>query len=106
MSKTALGLLEEVVTRLIKEFQPEAIYLFGSQARGTATDESDVDLFVIVPSSHKRPIRRDQRAQRCLGRLPVSAHVLVRTLQEVERVQDLAGSLTCDVLRNGRKLYG
>ena len=100
------GLLEQVVERLKAEFQPEQIFLFGSHAWGTPTEDSDFDLMVIVPNSDERPIRRDQRAQRCLGRLLVSADVLVRTRSEVERVQNVLGSLTRDVLRNGRKVYG
>ena len=99
-------LLESIKERLVAEFQPEQIWLFGSHAWGNPGDESDVDLMVILPESHERPIRRDQRAQRCLGRLPVSADVLVRTRQEVNRVRDLRGSLTHDVLSRGRKLYG
>jgi predicted nucleotidyltransferase len=100
------GLLETIKQRLVAEFQPEQIWLFGSHAWGTPGDESDLDLMVILPESQERPIRRDQRAQRCLGRLPVSADVLVRTRQEVNRVRDLRGSLTHDVLSRGRKLYG
>ena len=88
------------------EFQPEEIYLFGSYAAGTPHEDSDVDLMVIVSRSEERPIRRDQRAQRCLGRLPVSADVLIRTRQEVNRVREIRGSLAHDVLLNGRKLYG
>ena len=100
------GYLETAVERLRAECQPEEIYLFGSHAWGTPTEDSDLDLMVIVPSSDERPIRRDQRAQLCLGRLPVSADILVRTRREVERVRHLAGCLTHHVLRNGRKLYG
>jgi len=99
-------LLDEVTRRIVIEFRPEQIWLFGSQAWGEPGANSDVDLFVILPDSAERPIRRDQRAQRCLGRLPISADVLVRTRREVERVQDLPGSLTSEVLRNGRKVYG
>jgi len=61
---------------------------------------------VVVPDSDERPIRRDQRAQKCLGQLDLSADVLVRTRREVERVRNTEGTLTADVLRNGRKLYG
>ena len=86
-------LLETATQRLVAEFQPEEIYLFGSHAWGT-------------PQSEERPIRRDQRAQRCLGRLPVSADVLVRTRHEVNRVRELQGSLTHEVLQKGRKIYG
>ena len=100
------GLLETAVERLKAEFQPEEIYLFGSHAWGTPDENSDVDLMVIVPSSDERPIRRDQRAQKCLGRLELSADVLVRTRREVERVRNVPGSLTRHVLHNGRKVYG
>ena len=40
------GLLETAVERLKAEFQPEEIYLFGSHAWGTPTEDSDVDLMV------------------------------------------------------------
>jgi DNA polymerase sigma len=99
-------LLETVRQRLVTEFQPEQIWLFGSHAWGAPTNNSDIDLMVILAQSDERPIRRDQRAQLCLGRLPISADVLVRTRQEVNRVRNLLGSLTHDVLNKGRKLYG
>ncbi len=99
-------LLQTATRRLVAEFQPEEIYLFGSHAWGTPDQDSDIDLMVIVPQSDERPIRRDQRAQRCLGRLPVSADVLVRTRHEVNRVRELPGSLTREVLQRGRKIYG
>jgi predicted nucleotidyltransferase len=100
------SLLDQAVDRLKAEFQPEEIYLFGSRAWGAPDQDSDIDLMVIVPQSDERPIRRDQRAQRCLGRLLISADVLVRTRGEVNRVREVQGSLTHAVLRNGRKLYG
>jgi predicted nucleotidyltransferase len=99
-------MLQTATQRLVAEFQPEEIYLFGSHAWGTPGRDSDIDLMVIVPESDERPIRRAQRAQRCLGRLPVSADVLVRTRREVNRVRELPGSLTHEVLHKGRKVYG
>ena len=100
------NLLSEAVERLKNEFQPEEIYLFGSQAWGAPTEDSDVDFMVIVSQSEERPIRRDQRAQRCLGRLPISADILVRTRREINRVREVPGSLTREVLQRGRKIYG
>ena len=100
------GLLETAVERLKAEFQPEEIYLFGSHAWGTPTDDSDVDLMVVLQESDQRPIRRDQRAQLFLGRLPFSVDVLVRTRREVNRVREVRGSLTHEVFQKGRKIYG
>jgi len=98
--------LQTITQKLVEEFHPEQIWLFGSHAWGTPTPDSDLDLMVILSQSNERPIRRDQRAQRCLGRLPVSADVLVRTRGEINRARDIRGSLTHDVLSRGRKLYG
>jgi predicted nucleotidyltransferase len=40
--------LSALVERLVVAFDPEAIYLFGSRARGDATPLSDFDLMMIT----------------------------------------------------------
>jgi uncharacterized protein len=44
------GALSALVDRLVKAFDPEAIYLFGSRARGDGTPLSDFDLMMITSS--------------------------------------------------------
>jgi len=41
--------LDKAVDRIVQAMQPEAIYLFGSRARGEEHADSDYDLLVIVP---------------------------------------------------------
>ena len=44
---------------IVRQYQPLEIRLFGSRARGTATPESDWDLFVVVPNygpDHEDPL--------------------------------------------------
>jgi uncharacterized protein len=40
-----------MVERIVHEFEPVQIILFGSQARGEARGDSDVDLLVVLPSA-------------------------------------------------------
>jgi len=100
------NLLETATQRLVAEFQPEQVWLYGSHAWGKPHDDSDVDLLVVVPHSDETPIRRSQRAHRCLRGLRMPKDVLVETRQEVDRVKGLKTSLESTILSGGRRLYG
>jgi predicted nucleotidyltransferase len=99
-------LLDTATRRLVVEFQPEQVWLYGSHAWGQPHADSDVDLLVVVPHSDESPIRRSQRAHRCLRGLRMPKDVLVETRQEVDRVRDLTTSLENTILTRGRRLYG
>ncbi len=53
-------ILAEVVRRLLAAYQPEALYLFRSKARGDEGPDSDYDLLVVVPDDASAE-RRDRR---------------------------------------------
>jgi predicted nucleotidyltransferase len=99
-------ILDEMVRRLVAEFQPEQIILFGSRAWGEPNDDSDVDLYVIVSESDERPIKRMQRAHHCLGDVGVSKDILVKTRAEADRYRHVRASLEYKVFHEGRVLYG
>jgi len=54
--------LARVIERLAEAFQPERIYVFGSQARGEATPNSDIDLLIVVAQSNEPAHRLAQAA--------------------------------------------
>lgn len=97
--------LARVVQRLVAALQPECVYLFGSQARGEATPESDFDLLVVVPQSSLPPHQRDQEAYGAVGRHLVPLDILVMTRAEFEQRRPALASLPATVLREGRELY-
>jgi predicted nucleotidyltransferase len=45
--------IRSLSNRIAAEFAPERIILFGSYAYGTASEDSDVDLLVILPFEGK-----------------------------------------------------
>jgi uncharacterized protein len=49
--------LVRAIGRIVEAMQPEAIYLFGSHARGDAGPDSDYDLLFIVPDNTPNGMR-------------------------------------------------
>lgn len=106
LRERAEPVIAEATRRLVAEFQPEQIWLFGSYAWGEPTADSDLDLFVIVPESPENSLSRAQQAHRALGNLEMAKDVIIKTRAEVERVRSLRPTLAYKVLREGRLLYG
>jgi predicted nucleotidyltransferase len=98
--------LEEATRRLVKEFSPSKVYLFGSRSRGDATPDSDYDFLVVVSSSEDRPLRRAQKAYRALRGLGIAKDVIVTTADRFDRMKILKASLEHEVASEGLLLYG
>jgi predicted nucleotidyltransferase len=49
--------VEHVVARIVALYDPDAIYAFGSYAKGTMGPDSDLDLIVVKPSALPRGLR-------------------------------------------------
>ena len=100
------AVLDEMVRRLVAEFQPEKIILFGSWAWGEPDGDSDIDLLVIVSHSDERPTDRATRAYRCLGDIRVPTDILVKSRREAERFRHVLASLEHKIFKEGKILYG
>jgi len=76
--------LSEIVSKLKAHFKPEKIFLFGSRAKGTATSESDYDLFLIVKDSDKSTMERMDEANLVLWGRTSPVDVFVYTQKEFD----------------------
>ena len=101
----AAAKLHEVVDRLVPAYEPEKIYLFGSQARGDAGPDSDFDLLIVVPDDACAARRRSRLAYEVLWGTGIAADILVWTRERFESRLPLKASLPATVLREGRLLY-
>lgn len=90
---------------LVDTFEPDYVYVFGSQARGQATPDSDVDLLVVVSHSDLPRHRRAELAHEVVGWHSVPLDIFVLTREEFDRRARAATSLPATVLREGRTLY-
>jgi predicted nucleotidyltransferase len=99
-------MLEEVTSRIVGAVHPEKIVLFGSHVWGRPTDESDIDLMVIVDRSNQPAYRLAREIYRSLRGLRLPVEVVVRTREEMERGSTVKTSLERRVLEEGRVLHG
>ena len=96
--------IEEMVRRIIEQFDPERIILFGSHARGDAGPDSDVDLLVVMDFEGSK---REQQIEIgvALHDIRVPKDIIVATPDEIERYGEIVGTIIRPALREGRTLY-
>lgn len=97
--------LPTVVDRLVAEFRPQRIIMFGSNAVGSARDDSDLDLLVVMPDG--TPFRESRIAmRRALRDLPLAKDIFVTTPEEISRRGRIPGLVLHTALREGVEVYG
>ena len=97
--------LQEMTRRLVEQFQPEMVILFGSHAWGVPDQDSDVDLMIIVTHSDLSDYERAVQGHLCLSGLDVPKDVVVRTRAEFDFFRDVRASLEHKISEQGRVLY-
>ncbi len=93
-----------MVDRIVEQFRPNCVILFGSQARGGANESSDVDLMVVldhIPNKHRTAVE----IRRSLRDVPIGKDVIVVTPGEIEREGDVVGTITYEALQEGKIMY-
>ncbi|HEX7488334.1 MAG TPA: nucleotidyltransferase domain-containing protein, partial [Anaeromyxobacteraceae bacterium] len=94
-----------IVGRIVRLVDPVRIVLFGSRGRGSAREDSDYDLLVVVEAvSNRRAMRIDIR--RSFADLPVAADVVVSTVEETDgRIAGRPAGVVYWALQEGRVIY-
>lgn len=97
--------IQDYVSRLVERFRPQAVLLFGSQAAGTATGDSDVDLLVVMDHDKKRDIEQEIEIDRALRRsFPLD--ILVHRPADFRRRLEIRDMALETMVNTGRFLYG
>lgn len=104
LSPDAERWLPTIKRRIVRRFRPERIVVFGSQARGDATPDSDIDLLVVVSDGRdRRQLLRSIRT--ALVDVTVPKDVFVTTPSLIARYGDVIGTLVDPALREGVTIY-
>ena len=97
--------IKKITNKIVKEYQPEKIYLFGSLAWGKPHKDSDIDLF-IVKNTRKKHLNRERNIRHMLfGYDFPPMDLLVYTSKEFKERVDVNHSFVTKIVNKGELLY-
>lgn len=99
----SLNQIQAFSQQIAEKFQPERIILFGSYASGKPTEDSDVDLLVILPFE-ELPVQMAIAIRQQI-KAPFPLDLMTRTPQQIQQRLDMGDFFIQDIMRNGRVLY-
>jgi len=94
----------EIKKRLLEKFELKKIIIFGSQARGTADDKSDVDLLVVA-SDFKDRYKIMRELRRSLLEMDYAFDIIAVTPEEFNRDKNIPGTIARYASKEGIIIY-
>lgn len=93
-----------MVNRIVSLFNPDQIILFGSQARGDAKTDSDLDLLVVMPVKNGKR-RKQVEIRTALHGIPGPKDIIVTTPEEFAWRKEIVGTIEHPAAKEGRVVY-
>jgi uncharacterized protein len=97
------AIIQSLCQQIAQQFHPEKIILFGSQASGQATPDSDIDLLVMMPFDGHPLTQSAQMLKQLNLMLPID--LLVSTPQYIQQRLAIDDKFIRAILENGIVLY-
>ena len=98
-------IVQDAIKRLVKAYNPLEIYIYGKYASGTPDEDDDLNMLVIVESSHEKVYKRGGRAFDALLGLEIPTNVTIFTKQEFDTLCQDATSRTYEIKNKGKRAY-
>lgn len=95
--------LRDIVHKIVKDFRPDKVILFGSWAWGKPGPESDVDLLVIKDTKSTRELAR--RIDGSIFPRPFPIDLIVCRPRQIEERRKFGDTFAGELLSRGRVLY-
>ena len=97
--------IKMIVQRVTASYEPKAIIVFGSVAKGDSSEESDLDIAIIMDSNLSEH-ERNVKVRVCIGAIGIPLDLLVFTPEEIEAEKTDCTSIVSEILRTGEVVYG
>jgi len=95
--------IDDWCAEIVQRFHPEKVVLFGSCATGTSTEDSDVDLLVVMPFEGRSVEQAVQLRMDTRPMFPVD--LIVRTPEMIAERLRMGDTFIREILEIGRVLY-
>lgn len=97
--------IEELKEQFISQLKPLKIYLFGSFANGTYTEESDFDFYIIVSDEVKELKDLTTQAYRSIRKIKKRSVDIIIGTESTFKNKKNSPSVENEVMKNGVLLY-
>ncbi len=95
--------IQRVSDEIARKFQPERIILFGSYAYGTPTEDSDVDLLVVMPFEGRKAKKAIEIRSAVYAGFPMD--LIPITPERLKHRIEIEDFFLREVVEKGRVLY-
>jgi len=103
-NKPDMGILDNIVQKIVEIAHPRKIILFGSAARGSMTPDSDLDILVVMPDGiHRR--KTAQTIYFSLTGLGFSKDIVVVTETDIRDHGNNPSLVLYPALQQGKVIY-
>lgn len=98
------SVVDRIVDRIVEQFSPMMIVIFGSVARHAAKKGSDVDILMVMDTDGD-PLKRGVPIKLCLHDILIDKDIIVVTPEEFEQEKDDEYSFVNEIVRTGYVAY-
>lgn len=95
----------KISERIRNKFNPARIVLFGSYVNGQATEESELDLLIVVPSNRSVEKINYAAIRKLLADFEASFDIIIKTEEEFKQWRHILNNIVFFADKYGKVLY-
>jgi predicted nucleotidyltransferase len=103
MEKITRRAISAFAQKAAKQFNPDKIILFGSYAYGKPSEDSDVDILVVMPFRGRNPEKATEIWMATKPEFPID--IMVRKPAELKKRLKLGDFFLREIVEKGKVLY-